>query len=316
MAGGKRHRAIVWLDRRQIGMIDRVVEWADLEVEAIGMPADDARGAGAGGGMFEGTRFDPETVVIDDPRRLIVDSPDAELLLIASAREGLHTDAELIGLSEGRGWRVFSLEPPTHGLWHRVCFAAPLVESRAFRALEDSLETFGRVAQLHISMRGSDLAGSPRSVLADAALIAHELLGVPDRVDAVRAGDGMYAALLRYSQGAGVTVSVGVRGGGFSREVTVLGDQGVIRLSDEHFLWHGEDELLIDESNFEHGGDGEHRRAAVLAAWLRRRLQPGMKHNDSPRNGTVLAIVEAALLSARTGEPERPDAMERLVVGT
>lgn len=127
---------------------------------------------------------------------------------------------------------------------------------------------------------------------------------------------GDAACLLRFTTGASASVELSNAAGGFGLELTMLGTFGRITVRHDgispQFLWlsaTGEEVETPKPAAPAHAGT----LAALVATELTTLLHDesrGLPTADIP---AVLPIAQAALLSARTGQPEDPRLFERIM---
>jgi hypothetical protein len=187
------------------------------------------------------------------------------------------------------------------------------------------------------------LMGEPDRI--DAAYIApgagalravHPLPG-----ETLRGLEGDLTASLRLSGGRGATITASNQSGRFECLLVLIGERGRIRVDQAGLEWTGLDGHVIDRSRLR-----PHRRPAVrrsdttptspdapdapagarspaprseavrpLADQIRRYLHEGTAAATGLNYARVLAMAQAALLSARTGEAESPATLMRLALG-
>jgi len=184
-----------------------------------------------------------------------------------------------------------------------------------FPDLIDLIEQSGEPRTVEVTL-GAPTATIPLlTMLIDAAEIAHRLLGTPVSASAaVTAASpvvsldrphslaGAAHMLLRHSNGRSCVVRLCDRGM-FERAVRITTQERLITLDCAGISICGLDGELLDAPN-EQMPTVERYCANQLA----RASKPGMRHEPIDTR-TTLAVVEACLLSARTGAPESPDTM-------
>lgn len=218
--------------------------------------------------------------------------------------------------------------------------------------LTDSLEEFGPARTIHFESLGLALECSLGARLLDAMDTVRSLAGEPEdlyathvptlglarttpsksALDSLRDLSGTLSVNMRFSDGRAASVLVSDAGGEWRRSLTLLGDPntakgGRLRITDVALDWLGADGTVLERT--------KKRRtigpvsppplfaaatppvisasadvfAEALSAVGRRRARslPPMNHVG------VLAMTGAALLSARTGQPESPITIRRMV---
>lgn len=331
-------RALVWCRPDQTGLVARVGALAGLEIEQAGSP-ESAR-AGQVAAELGAERA--------DDLRACLASTDADLVLIADPGSfGAGASPEDLGAIVGaraRGVAIASLEPvPPTALdmtgagWtdpqtggraiDAIRLAGAPRRTPAMRALADARESFGPVRSLAVEVAGPAPAGSLGAVLIGAIDLVLWLLGEPESVDAAYVGPGVgsalhalpgqslqglhgdLSALLRLPGGRAASVLASDRAGAWSCGATLMGESGVVRVTPAGFSWTGPGGEPVDE----HACDAPADAAAMIADQLARQLDA-----DTPADTPIdlpgaLAVAQAALLSARTGQPESPGTIQRLV---
>jgi hypothetical protein len=107
---------------------------------------------------------------------------------------------------------------------------------------------------------------------------------------------------VRFADNRCAAATVSDLAGRWFRQVAVLGEGGRLSIDDEGFEWVSPDGRLVD-SHREEGRLGPGDLVAIHA----RRLLEGADAADLPPDGArLLAVCEAARLSARTGADEAP----------
>ena len=232
------------------------------------------------------------------------------------------------------------------GGWARTI---PLMRhSRAMREAADVLEQFGHIRTVVIESWCGPGQGSLGSRVFDAIESVVSILGVPEQVHAsyvwpVR-GRGLHAAAgetlrglsgdmtanLRFADGRTASLALSDRASRWSRTVTLIGDGGRLRITDDGpaglgtgtggFSWLSADGATADASRTprkKRGTDERPDEALVdaVADQLSRLLDPRTPTPSPTDSAGVLAAAGAALLSARTGEAESPETILRMVGG-
>lgn len=229
--------------------------------------------------------------------------------------------------------------PPlgTAGEWATFCPA--LKSSTPVRNAAEVIAQLGTIRVVHVESMCAHGQQSLGARLYDACMACVWLMGVPDRVDAAYAfrptgpGRALHAlpgqtlrgltgdmtVNLRYADGRCGAIIASDRGGRWHRSLSLLGDNGRLRIYDDGFVWYAPDGRVLDSSRQESrirgmdatqpSSDGFVR--AVVDQILRAvdRSAP----NEPPLDvAGVLATAGAALLSARTGEGESPVTLLRM----
>lgn len=331
-------RTVVWCRPDQTSLVRRVRDLAGLNVIEAGSPEPARAGQVAADLDAERTddlraaiaSTDAELVLIADPGEFGSGASPEDLAALVGARSRHVTIAALEPVPPtaldmtGTGWT----DPQTGG---RAIDAIRLVNAPrrtpALRALADARESFGAVRSMSVEVLCPAAAGSLGAALIGAIDLVLWTLGDPESVDAAYVGPGVGSALhalpgqtlrdlhgdlsamVRVPSGRAASVLASDRAGAWSCAVTLLGEAGVIRVSPAGFVWTGPDGETTDE----HACDAPAGAAAMIADQLARLLDPDGP-TDAPINlPGALAVAQAALLSARTGQGESPETIQRLV---
>ncbi|MCB9845333.1 MAG: hypothetical protein H6811_05040 [Phycisphaeraceae bacterium] len=341
-------RTCLWLREDQASLARRLVDLASLEpvlagsprharsravADALGIPAaDDLRGVL--------TSADVDAVILLATEGLAIDDAASDVTAIAAAHargvrlvslEPVPASALEFASSAWSRWRQAAL-----GATEPVQFVPRLRVGEAFVGAAEVLESFGPPRTLSIEAMAPPQAGSLGARLFSSLDLALGAMGEPETIDASyapaqragslvpQAGDslrdleGEMLALLRYEDGRHASIIASNVAGGWRRRVTMLGAEGRIDLDDRHWVWTNASGQAVDGGGRRDASDGVERNengealaAEAITDHLRRvfRRDPG----ESPIDlSTLLATAQAALLSARTGQPERPATIRRM----
>ena len=227
------------------------------------------------------------------------------------------------------------------GEWATFCPLARL--SRPVRDAAELIAQLGAVRLVAVESLAGAGQGSLGARLYDACESIVWLMGLPDRVDGayappptpqararaahvlpgetLRGLDGDLAVNMRFADGRAASVVASNRAGRWMRTLTLLGENGRLRIFDDGFAWYAQDGRLVDSSrqsggNRPRGSDSVDSELAApvqaIADQITRLLDPRIPP-DQPTDGlSVLATTGAALLSARTGEGESPATILRM----
>lgn len=347
-------RTAIWLDAGQVGLARAVALRAGLDVVAAGGPEAGRSGMLASG--LGGAR------PLGDLRSALAEAGaglDVRCVLLLS-RQGLGAP-EVPGLLAAHGRRVVvaSIEPVpggldglTDGVWlgrsgtqRAIDAARPLARLRSAAAMHnarDMLAAFGAIRSVWVRCVGRASEGSLGARIVDGLHVLQDLLGDPEGVCAVSAGEpggateanelgalgGEVCATLTYANGCVGVALASDRSDRWEREVVLLGEGGIVRLNDTSFSWHLADGSRRDEwrSNRTGGGRAADEAAAPLftdsaeaagadaiAASVARLLDPHAGVEPHVDAEVVLATAHAALLSARTRGTESPETIRRMM---
>lgn len=323
-----------WLRPEQASLVAQIAKHAKMTL------------SGAGWAELGAAKRAGETMGCDafDDLRLTLTTSDADALLIAGAsqRDDALADPELLRQARDRGLRVISMEPipasaGEHAAFERVREAgAALVRfapsTRAlpsYTAAKECLEQVGRPRTLSISMRSGAAHATLAAKLYDSMEVVLDLLGEPDTIDASVAGPasasglhlapgasmreltGDLTANLRYDTNRSACLALSDGAGRWFRGLTLVGAEGCIRLDDGAFELIDARGKTADSSTTERKANAD-ACAEETARAIRLALDPHEAAAPPFDRARVLAMCEAALLSARTGQPESPATLLRM----
>jgi hypothetical protein len=299
-------RTIVWAEPEQETLLREVQDAAGLDLVAVGAPT--ARAAKALATAFE---IDPFEELRQAARR-----DDADLLwLMAPASL---TPDERRALGDGP-LRVISSEPrplDADVLQIDPPGVAPIEvvpcmrRSPGYRETIDARAEFGRPDAILIETGAPPAAGSLFARLYDAmdllvdlagdvitldAALGGTVPGVPERLPDLR---GHMTVNARLADGSCAAIVASSEAGTWFRNVRLLGPRGTLWFDDARYTWNG-------DGVAETGGPDERPSLAELIA---DEIARGHGALDAPGPDTadLLALCEAARLSARTGDGEAP----------
>lgn len=182
------------------------------------------------------------------------------------------------------------------------------------------------------------LMGEPEVV--DAAYVSTAAGGRIAPADTLISLRGDVTAMLRFSDGRAAAIAASSQAARWGFGATMLGAEGRIRVHHMGFAWRASDGSLRDELRLgetvappgratpitEEGLFGTLREPPTptsahqpaiesLSESLSRILDPDIPDEGPIELETVLCVMQAAMLSARTGQPERPQMFKNVSVG-
>jgi len=264
----------------------------------------------------------------DDLRQMLIEHGGRGLLLATT--QGVRRDD--LELASEEGIDVLTLEPIAGGPGQVVPQAgvaesrgrlmqAPLMRySPGYRSAADPFEALGPIGSLSITSVGPVEALSLFARLADAVDLAIALAGLPDQVDAVVCGAlreppeelrglaGHLTASLNVAGRTGATLHLCDRVAHQRRAATVVGREGMLRLTDGGYRLYMRDAEPLEADEATEG------RAPTLAALIAHqwRAMARRRAADPVDRRQVIACCQAILLAARTGQTEHTDKLMRL----
>lgn len=228
----------------------------------------------------------------------------------------------------------------TPGAADTIRFVGLMRSARSFREALDILPSFGHVRSLSIESWCTPTESSLGARLFSALDVVRLLVGEPETIDAtyvsplqgsgvhplpgetLRGLTGDLTANLRFADGRATSIAISDHAGRWNRTLTLLGPSGRLRVYDDGFEWIDLQGQKVDEAR--------HRRpsralpqtshaALAMSDSLKRLADPAVA--DTAHDGPtpldlagVLSMAQATLLSARTGQPESPSTIRRMVL--
>lgn len=350
MAGSKEAiPALVWCEASQRPLAAAVAKGAGLRVVSAGIAGDAARARGLdGSSAFP----DAEPITDLRQALATAPIGAAFLAAPAWSAEAPLGDADLLRLARSRGITILTMEPiPATYADARAGDPSQWAETirfiGLFRALpslvtvQDLLATFGAARTVCISFRSGKGQGSLGARLFDAMHTVHSVLGMPEYVDAavitqvaasglrlepgetLRSLHGDLTASLRFAGAKSAALSLSDRAGRWFRGVAIVGEDGCIRLDESGIERIDSDGAILEKSPaakrkpkdksgplFE--GVVDASAVEVLVEAARRAADPRAPRSEPYDLEAVVAMCEAAILSARTGQPESPATVMRM----
>lgn len=343
-AAGK--RAAMWLEPSQVELARAILDATGMIPAFVGGPESASRTGPPLAESFEGSQ------PLDDPRRALTAlDADLVLFLTSAGQSSADALDDAAALSEARerGLRVASLEPTPAsaldsarferdtGTPEAVRIVPSMRRARVMGHVIELLETVAPVRTLSISLRNGRGQGTLFARLFDAMDIVLALLGEPETIDAsvcgpavpgrvhLAPGDslrqlrGDLTANLRFAHACAASVSLSDNAGRWFRGVTLVGHGGSLRFDDSSYELIDPTGKTVDASSAHErrGKKATNNAGNDLAAHAIGEQIHAMFDMHAPATpprstATVLAMAEAALLSARTGSPESPGTVLRM----
>ena len=324
---------MLWLRPSQQAAAERLLDGLDVSLVAVGSPHDVS--------AKSSVLLEHETS--DDIRRTVAAHPEACLILLAvtsDVREAFLKPASFPRPALSATAPIIAVEPlmasltdmrrviDEHPAWiSRLHHAPQLLRSHGGVTALESVESFGRIRSIDLAMRtGGEL--SLGAMLLDAMEFVAATLGEPESIDASMSGVEAHSGLrlaagealtsisgdlnahLRFPDDRAAVISLSDRAGAWFRGATMLGVGGCLRFDDASFEWIDSTGQVVEKT-------AEAQRAEAtfesLLAEQIRSIMAAPHIRTSPDHGVrAFALAEAALLSARTGQPESPTTILRM----
>lgn len=349
---GPSWRALVWLDEAQAALVRQVGEVARLRythagcsgrgrgahvAESLGAESftdlrqavttaevDVVFFASASGedGKGPSPLDDAETLRIAGERGVALVSLEPSPSSVASSQR---LTKALTGVGRAEGSAIVKFVPSTR-------------RTRGFRAAREVLETVGPARTVSISQRSGGTQGSLAAKLYDAMLTLLLLQGEPEVIDAANSGPdtaggvhlapgenlrllrGDLTANVRFGSGRAASIVLSESAGRWFRGVTVISRGGCVRMDDKSFEVIDAAGRTTDRSRtrLTTGGhtdpdaNPETGGALAIGEQIAAVLEGRAESESAVERETALAMCEAALLSARTGQAESPATIQRM----
>lgn len=339
------HRAVLWLEPQQAELARVVGSLAGVSFVAAGCPQTSGAGRGRSPEIAAAIGAEP----IDDLLRTLaaVEADVAIFLTAARAPDDPSLDDPALARAcLDRNMKVATLEPVPATVAERARFEKALgaggVEkirfipamrrSRGFRAAAEVAETIAPIRTIAVGARGGAGQGSLAARLFDAMDVVLGLMGEPETIDCAIAGPatpsgvhltpgeslrdlrGDLTANLRFGSGRSASLMLSDSAGRWFRGVTALAHGGCLRIDDKSFELIDPAGVTIDRtrSRLSSGAADDPPAAAAIAEQLAALLDP-RSPSPAPMDAPLaMAMCEAALLSARTGQGESPSTILRM----
>ncbi len=333
---------MVWAMPEQVEMISQALSAGGIEIIGAGCPISAQTGAVANG-------FD---CPVQDDLRHMLSSESPDLVLLGSPGGFGHTDLErdlaALQSAHGRDVSVATLEPiPAEataisgtrwtdalqsGAFGEFIRVVPMVRrGKLIDELMATLETFGPIRALNISIGAPSIYGSLGARVFEVMDLIRTLVGVPESIDAsfqaatvvpglhqipgqsLRDLHGILAGHLRMPDGRGMLFQVTDQSGRSGLSMSLLGSGGEIQVCDSGFVRFNESGKSIDQYETVAPTDTDPSTLRLTEQLIQ--LCSGVGPSRSPvDHASVLAMGHAALLSARTGQGETPETIRRLLM--
>lgn len=328
--------AIVWVEPERAAFAGRVAAAAGLAVVGAGGPGR--------AGASSAQRLEAEPV--PDLRSALSDSSAGVVLVFDAGDFGTAEsagDAEAVLAAASRGAHVIAMDPVpasvfelSSGGWLKtrhgrraidaVRFGPGAGDHRVLASLGEVLSSFGEVRVASARALGQrEHAGLGSAVVSGLSLL-RRVLGPVEKIDAavigrnagersgavddrLRSLHGHATAMARAEHGAVGRLFASDAADRWERALELIGPNGRLVVSEGGFEWTDPSGAVVDSGTVPAGGEPAE---AALSGAIR-----GHVDQPEPRGEEfvdALLLAQAALLSARTREPESPAAMARATV--
>jgi hypothetical protein len=341
--------ALVWLEPAQRGLVEAIARRAGLAVIAAGAPGGAELGWRLPDGSPAAPITDLRQALATLPIKAALlaatpatgDAPltDTDVLRAARPRgiRALSIEPIPSSVAESRAAEAAA--------WADSCRTLALFRDLpALATIDELLAAFGAPRTLAVSFRSGPGHGRLGARLFDAMHTAHSILGTPESIDAsvitpvarsgvrMEPGDslrslrGDLTANLRYAGARAASLSLSDRAGRWFRGVALVGEGGCVRMDEQGVERIDEFGQTIEKQApprkraapagaknaplFDEPADAA--ATAALAQSAARALDPRAPLPIATDLEAVLSMCEAAILSARTGQPESPGTVVRM----
>lgn len=335
---------LVWLDEPQLELARSIADLARLRFVRAG--SSSRAGSQTIAASLDADPFDDLRAAIASASAEEGDPIELVLLLSPGpfGSEGIDADAQAVQAARSRGVRVISIEPVpasalvlAAGSWTRArhgttpleaIHTVPLIRrSAVFRDATEVLQDFGGVRTLAVEAMCAAHEGSLGARLYSAMELIYDLMGEPELIDAAYAWPGAASSLhmlpgdslrelhgdltanIRFADGRIASIVASDRAGRWSRRATLINASGRLTLGESSWV------LVRSDGTEDRGrdlGSEAPLAAAAIADAVSRRLDPATPDDPPTDAPVVLAMCQAALLSARTGQGESPETIRRM----
>jgi len=327
--------AIVWTGPERAAFVAAAAEAGGLTVVGAGGPGRT--------GATSAQRLGVDSVT--DLRAAIAESATGVVLIADAGPFGTVEspgDAEAVLAAKARGTEVLTLDPvpaSIYGLadggWARSKHGRRAVDAVRFLpgardhamlgSLDEVLESFGEVRIASVRALGRREHGGLGAAMLGGLAMLRRVLGPVETIDAAIVGreagerssagedrlrdlHGHATAMARAERGAVGRMFASDAVDGWDRSIELVGPAGRLIVREDGFVWSGPDGVEVDSGTRKVDGDPA---IVALGGAIRAHLaQPGPAGEELVE---ALAVAQAALLSARTREPESPASMMRAV---
>lgn len=333
--------AVVWLRPDQVSLAHDLAAASDLTIETVGSPV-----RGESTTLAKQLSSEPA----DDLRSVLAETKTSLVLMLDPGDFGAErepADDRALTAARSRGVKIATLEPipasalalqnspadsdEQSGAPETVRLLALLRHSKRYRDALEVIEQFGHVRTLSLELYNAPEQGSLGSQLVSALDVIVTHLGTPETVDAsfvspsqgqtvytvpgesLRGLSGDLTAVLRFADGRAATIVASDHAGRWNRVLTLLGPGGRLRIYDDGFEFLGPRGDKVDEARHRRTAKSAPHSIEVLSDGIDRLLDPHLPPPAPMDTLSVFSTAQAALLSTRTGQPESPDTIRRMV---
>ncbi len=304
-------RLVAWAEPGQMPLLREAIEGGTLAMAAVGSP-DTADGTQLSEDLAtERTLTLRDAILRDDVDMLWIASPQPvekdERRLLREARAGAVTTEPLPASAAD------VLSDPDEA---RTAHFVPLMrQGPGFERAGEVFDTFGERYAANIFLGCGPGQGTLFARLFDAMDLAEAIGGTVEQVHAalwrpigvvpetLRSLTGTLTINLRFRDNRCASLCVSDCAGAWLRRVVLVGAGGCLRIDDGGFEWIAPDGRTIDA----HREKQTPSPGELVARQVRRLLEGRAGINQPPDTARLLAVCEAARLSARTGSPETPE---------
>ncbi|MCC6909756.1 MAG: hypothetical protein IT430_17605 [Phycisphaerales bacterium] len=315
-------RAIIWCEAEHADLIDEWRQATRLDLAAIGAPNPAAAAELS-------TRFQAEKT--DDLRQAVHHVSHDVLVLLTLG--GIVRDERKTIFDKASA--TLTLEPIADGISDAslegvkspVWLVPAMRHSAPMRLFDDLRENLGAIRSVNVMMRCRGSRGSLYARLTDAVDTVERLCGPIELLDAAMSGPtsnqpetlrelhGHITVNARFAQNCCASIHVSDCGGTWARGVTVLAENGCVRMTDHDLEWVDPAGAVMEQNRFERPSarGAAAAPADLLADEIDAILDPRRVPREPYPQPSTLAVCEAVRLSIRTGQGESPRKLQQLI---
>ncbi len=317
---------VLWTDAARAPLLGRMLEHLAGQVRTLAVGGPRSRERDDLANQLQAPAY-------DDLRQMAIDRP-AGFFLLATLDQ---TDPADLPPILAAGSAMLCLEPPASNqvelqtLWNKPQPQGSLetfgsfLQTPGWRQAAHPWDALGDLRLLQLTSLGQEGEQSLFAHLCDAWRVLLACCPVPDAIDAALAGPlppapenprsltGQLTAHARFGNQRVCTLAVGDTAPARCRQFLLLGTDAQLAVTQQHYELHARTGELLDQHAPQPTADFAGQLAQVLRERLHAPADDEIRLNPQ-RESHVLACALACLLSARTGEAESPQQVQKMTV--